>query len=51
MAARESEEVEIGNDVSPRVNEYVGDILVRAKAVLIAPTPPGEIVENANGSK
>jgi hypothetical protein len=51
MAARESVEAEIGNDISPRVNEYVRATVVREYKVLIGPLSGAVTVENTNGSK
>jgi hypothetical protein len=51
MAARESVEAVIGNDISPRVNEYVRATVVSVKAVVYGPLSPAVTEEKANGSK
>jgi len=51
MAARESVEAVIGNDISPRVNEYVRATEVSVKAVVYRPLSGEVTVENTNGSK
>jgi hypothetical protein len=51
MAARESVEDEIGNDISPRVNEYARATVVRVYVVVFGPLSAAVTVENTNGSK
>jgi hypothetical protein len=51
MAARESVEAVIGNDISPRVNEYVRAAVVREYVVTFDPISVAVTVEYTNGSK
>lgn len=50
MSARESVESVIGNDISPRVNEYVRASVVSVKA-LVYGSSPAVTEEKVNGSK